>query len=214
MFRKTTIFAAALATCAAPVFAGSIAPAEPEAAPYVPAPAPVVSSSPNWTGFYAGGQLGFADVDGDGRNNAVPPVAFTANGDGMIGGVTFGYDYDLGNGVVGVGFDYDWTDITLGNAPNSAKLESIWRAKLRGGYKIGNGLLYATGGYANANTNNWSDADGYFIGGGYEHMLSQNFSLGGEVLFHQIEDFSSVAAGVTDYDADITTVQVRATFRF
>lgn len=208
MFRKTTLIAAALSTSVAlPAFAGSPEPAVVE--PTIIAAAPLAPASPNWTGFYAGGQLGYADVSGDGVTGAA--VAYTANGDGMIGGLVAGYDYDMGDWVIGAGIDYDWTDIKLGGGP--VKLESIFRAKLRGGYKIGNGLLYATGGYALADTNQIGDADGYFIGAGYEHMITQNFSLGGEVLYHQIDDFSSLPA-VSDYDADVTTVQVRATFRF
>ncbi|MCQ0093556.1 outer membrane protein [Roseovarius sp. M141] len=207
--------AAASALMAGTAFAGNIEPAPVEA---VIVPAAPVFASPNWTGFYAGGQLGYANVDGDGvDNNGTPLIPgddfpFTANGDGFIGGLVAGYDYDLGDWVIGAGFDYDWTDITLGGSPVS--VESVWRAKLRGGYKFGNGLLYATGGYANADTNLVGDSDGWFIGAGYEHMLTQNFSLGGEVLYHQFDDFSNPAAGVASYDADVTTAQVRATFRF
>lgn len=53
--------AATSALMAGTAFAGNIesAPMEPVIAP---APAPV-SMSPNWTGFYAGGQLGYANVD-------------------------------------------------------------------------------------------------------------------------------------------------------
>ncbi|WP_113912899.1 outer membrane protein [Roseovarius dicentrarchi] len=203
--------AAASALMAGSAFAGNIEPAPMEPV-IAPAPAPVFTS-PNWTGFYAGGQLGYADIDGDGTTTP-PATAFSANGDGMIGGLTVGYDYDLGDWVVGAGADYDWADITVGGPGSAVKMESVWRLKLRGGYKLGNGLLYATGGYANADTNLAGDADGYFVGAGYEHMLTQNFSLGGEVLYHEINDFSNVGAGLADYDADITTVQVRATFRF
>ncbi len=212
MLRKTTLIAAALATGAAfPALAGSITPVE--ADPVIIPAAPVAPASPNWTGFYAGGQLGYADVNGDGT--LIPAAPFSANGDDMIGGLIAGYDYDLGDWVVGAGIDYDWTDIGLSTAAvPGLKMDNIWRLKLRGGYKIGNGLLYGTGGYANADTNLLGDADGYFIGAGYEHMLTQNFSIGGEVLYHQFDNFKNIPGGVADYDADVTTAQVRATFRF
>lgn len=197
MLRRTTTFAAALATCAAPVFAGSITPVEPEPTPMVPA-APIAPSSPNWTGAYAGGQLGFADIDTN---------AAGTDGDGYIGGLTAGYDYDLGDWVVGGGLDYDFADINIGGGTT---VDSIWRAKLRGGYKIGNGLLYAAGGYAGADTNNLGNEGGYFIGGGYDHMVSQNFSMGGEVLYHEIDGFGPAPS----VDLETTTIQVRGTFRF
>ncbi len=183
--------AAASALMAGTAFAGNIEPAPMEPV-IAPAPAPVFTS-PNWTGFYAGGQLGYGNVD-----TSIAGV----DGDGLIGGLVAGYDYDLGDWVIGAGFDYDWTDISL--APG-LDVDSIWRAKLRGGYKLGNGLLYATAGYTQVDANIGGSEDGYFVGAGYEHLLTSNFALGGEVLYH-------------DYDVpgtlEATTAQVRATFRF
>lgn len=146
-----------------PALAGS--PVAPPQDPVIAAPAPVISASPDWTGFYGGAQLGWGNVDTN-----IPGVS----GDDMIGGLTFGYDYDLG----------DWV--------------------------VGGGLLYGTGGYANADTNLIGDEDGYFVGAGYEHLISDNFSLGGEVLYHEFDGFNTVPS--TDLEA--TTVQVRGTFRF
>ncbi|MEI4194613.1 outer membrane protein [Roseovarius sp. E0-M6] len=179
-----------------PAFAGNIEEPVIED-PVAVAPAPVVPASPDWTGFYGGAELGYADV----TSNAAP------SGDGAIGGLIVGYDYDFGNGfVVGGGLDYDFADIGLGGG-NS--LESVFRVKLRGGYKIGNGLLYGTGGFAQADTDNLGSEDGYFVGAGYEHMLTENISLGGEVLYHEFDDF-----GATTTDVEATTVQARMSFRF
>ncbi len=196
LFALPLLAAASLA--AAPALAGSAdpAPADPVIEPA--APAPVAPATPNWTGFYGGAQLGYANVD---TNLA------GVDGDGFIGGLTAGYDYDLGNWVIGAGLDYDWTDINLGGA---ATLENVWRAKLRGGYKIGNGLLYATGGYAEADTDTLGSDDGYFIGGGYEHAVMENFTVGGEVLYHEFDNFG----GGGGPDVEATTVQLRGTFRF
>ncbi len=155
------------------------------------------AQSNDWTGAYAGIQLGFADVE---TNLA------GVNGEGSIGGITAGFDWDLGAWVVGLGADYDFADISLGT---TADLEEVWRIKFRGGYKIGPGLAYGTAGYANADTDTLGDDDGYFIGAGYEQPLTPNFSLGGELLYHEFDNFNSTAT-----DVDATTVQVRGTFRF
>ncbi|WP_371225331.1 outer membrane protein [Roseovarius sp. 2305UL8-3] len=187
------IAAAVLAT--GPALAGSPAPvADEPPVVFNNTPAP---SSPDWTGFYVGGQLGWAGVDTN--------VA-GVDGDDFIGGLVAGYDYDFGNWVVGGGIDYDFADINLGGA---ADLESVWRAKLRGGYKLGNGLAYATAGYAQADTDNLGSDDGYFVGAGYEHLITQNFSLGGEVLYHEFDNYNG-----TTTDVEATTVQLRGTFRF
>lgn len=196
MLRKTTLIAAALSMVSLPTFAGS-----PEPAPYEPviAPAaPAAPASPDWSGFYAGAQLGFGDV-----NTSLPGVS----GDDVIGGLTAGYDFDLGKYVVGFGADYDFADI--GVSP-TVDVENIFRLKMRSGIKTSpRGLLYITGGYAHLQTSGLGDEDGKFYGAGYEHFVTDNVTLGGEVLHHEFYDIGS-----TTTDADATTYQVRATFRF
>ena len=85
----------------------------------------------------------------------------------------------------------------------------MFRLKVRGGPKIDRGLVYGAAGWVNADTSNLGDDDGWFIGGGYEYMVSDRFSVGGEVLYHQFDSFNG-----TGNDIDFTTLQVRATFRF
>lgn len=151
----------------------------------------------DWTGFYGGAQLGYANVDTN---------ISGSNGD-VIGGLIAGYDYDLGTWVVGGGFDYDFADVSIANG--AVDVESVWRAKLRAGVKVGDGLAYGTGGYAQADTDILGSDDGYFIGLGYEHMVTENFSVGGELLYHEFDNFSGSGVNV-----DATTMQVRGAFRF
>ena len=86
-------FAAPVALAALPAFAGSLD--EPIVAP-IPAAPVVVATGPDWTGGYIGAQLGYGDVDTD-----VDGV----DGDGLIGGLIAGYDFDFGSYVVGAGID-------------------------------------------------------------------------------------------------------------
>ncbi len=187
MIKKLTLATAALALASTSALAGSPEPVP--AAPIIAAPA-AVAASPDWTGFYAGAELGFGNFDASPGNDD----------DEFIGGIVGGYDWDLGNWVVGIGGDYDFT---------GGDVEQIARIKARAGYKIGQGLLYGTAGWAWADADNFGDDDGYVVGAGYEHMITDNFSLGGEVLYH---DFSSFNSTATDIEA--TTVQLRGTFRF
>ena len=196
MHIKLPLLTAAIALAAAPALAGSPTPAEPDPVLTQAVPLPV-SSGPDWTGAYGGVQLGYGNVD----------TNIAGSDDGLIGGLTAGYDYDFGTWVLGGGLDYDFADIDVANG--AANLENVFRAKLRGGYKIGDGLLYGTGGYAMADTDVLGSDDGYFIGAGYEHMVSQRFSVGGEVLYHAFDNFNS-----TTTDVDATTVQLRGTLRF
>ncbi|HAR53243.1 MAG TPA: porin family protein [Roseovarius nubinhibens] len=194
MYKALTTIAAGLAITA-PAYAGNISAPVVEQ-PVAVAPAPVAPASPDWTGFYGGAQLGYGDVSSNGA----------LNGDDVIGGISAGYDYDLGSWVLGGGLDYDFADINLGGGTN---LENVFRAKLRAGYKVGNGLIYGTGGYAQADTNTTGSEDGYFVGAGYEHMVSQNISVGGEALYHEFEN-----VGGTTTDVEAMTYQAKVNFRF
>jgi hypothetical protein len=180
-----------------PALAGSTQAPAPDP---ILAPATIAPSGPDWTGFYLGAQAGYADVEAN-----VPGIS----GDGVIGGIIAGYDYDFGTFVIGGGLDYDFSDINIATAPPALTLENVFRAKLRGGYKIGDGLLYATGGYAQADTDLLGSEDGYFIGAGYEHLISDQFSIGGELLYHEFDSY-----GGTAVDVDATTFQLRGAFRF
>ena len=158
----------------------------------------MAQSSGDFTGFYGGAQFGYADID-----TSLSGV----DGDGAIGGIILGYAYDMGDWVFGGGFDYDWSDVDLSGA---AKVEDVWRLKVRAGYKVNpQGLLYGTTGYAEASTNTLGSDDGWFIGAGYEQIVAPNVSIGGEVLYHQFDNFNS--SGI---DVDATTIQVRAAYRF
>ncbi|WP_240482148.1 outer membrane protein [Ruegeria marisrubri] len=151
----------------------------------------------DWTGFYAGGQLGYIGADTN---------LSGIDGDDWIGGLNLGYDYDFGTWVLGGGFDYDWTDVSLGS---SASIDDIWRLRVRAGYKVNEGLLYGVGGYAEASVSTLGSDDGWFIGGGYEHVVNGDVSVAGELLYHEFNNFNG-----STVDVDATTIQVRAAFRF
>lgn len=191
MKTKLLSTAAAIALTATAATAGNIAPPPPD--PIVP----FVPAGVDWTGFYGGVQLGYANIG----SNA-PGI----NGDGFIGGIILGYDYDFGSALLGVGIDYDFLDV--GITPG-VDVENVFRAKVRGGIELGRGLIYATGGYAQADASILGSEDGYFIGAGYDHLITDQFSLGYEVLYHEFDDY-----GPTLVDVDATTLQIRGAFRF
>jgi len=183
----------ALAVVAGPALAGNPVPAAPEPAPM--APPPVVSmAGGDWTGPYAGLQVGNASVEADGGND----------GDDIIYGLHLGYDYDLGNFVLGGELEYDTGPVDIG----AADVDSVTRLKLRAGYDAGNTLVYLTAGPARVDTS-LGDGDGWFAGLGLAYRVTDNWTVGGEYLVHEFDDI-----GGTGIDADADTISLRASFRF
>ncbi len=187
-------------TLAAGTLLGSVAVAgslqEPTVEAPLISPAPVIPSS-DWTGFYTGLQLGYADMDGpaalDGNNNTY--------------GFHAGYDYDLGNWVIGGELDYDKTDVDLGGG--AANVDSVARLKFKGGYDLGNTLVYATAGVARADTTVGNET-GPFAGIGITYKVTDRYTIGAEVLEHRFSDIGGTAGD----DLDATTFNLRGSLRF
>jgi len=182
---------------AAPAFAGGYAEPVAEA----PVAAPVVAAAPNgdWSGPWIGGQIGYGDAS-----------AGALDGDGAIYGVRAGYDWDFGQWVLGAGLDWDKTDIDLGTAGDN--LDSIARLGVRAGYDLGRTLVYVRGGVARAEADIGGvghDDTGWFAGVGAEYAINDRWSVGGEVLQNQFDDFDN-----TGTDLDATTAAVTVGFRF
>ncbi|MDF0601470.1 outer membrane beta-barrel protein [Psychromarinibacter sp. C21-152] len=195
---KTLVIASVAALATAPAFAGNLTPADPD--PVVtPPPAPATPVGYDWTGFYAGAQLGWGHVE-NGNNDA----------NGFGGGVHAGYDWDFGDIVVGVAADYDLTAIESNSG--NATLDNVARAKLRAGYDVGKVLFYGTGGAAWAQGSfsgtDYSD-NGWFAGAGAEYRVNEKVSIAGEALYHVFDNFDG-----TGIDFGGTTVAARVSYRF
>ena len=180
-------------------FAGSLS--EPVIEPVMTAPVPAPNLGGDWTGFYTGLQLGYSEAD----------TNFGVDGDNGSYGFHAGYNYDFGRFVLGGELDYDKKDIDLDDAAGvtQGSIDSVARAKIKGGYDLGNTLVYATGGYARADTS-MGDEDGSFYGIGMDYKITEQYSVGAELLEHKFDD----VGGVSGADADVTTFNVRGSYRF
>ena len=216
---KTIIGAALISALAVPAFAGGVGGkmAEPVVEPRVmdtPTPA---APARDWTGPYVGLNGTYIGVNNRDRGN------FGGSGPGI--GAHAGYNFDFGGFVLGAEAEWDfYNDVTLdeiGSFPNAGEVDSIGRLKARAGVPIGNDLLaYGLAGVAHMRTSDMGDETGWVVGAGAEYMITDNFSVGGEVMYHRFDDVSysapglGVPAGGADYDFEATTVSVRGSFRF
>ncbi|NIZ11018.1 outer membrane protein [Pseudooceanicola sp. HF7] len=183
-FQLMTAAAAASLIAAGPAFAGAYT--EGPADPVVITPAPVVTQTGNWTGFYAGGSLGYGNLD------------FAESDDALTYGVHAGYDYDFGTFVMGGEAEYMARDMWENNAADSTRL------KARFGYDMGETMVYGVAGGSMID-----DQWGYNVGFGAEHMLTSNWSVGAEYLYENISDYNDTQTDLTG-----NTVAARVNYRF
>lgn len=185
-------------TLSAPAFAGGLS--EPVTEPAVAAAVVAVPVSADWSGFYAGGQLGYGDV------NSKPAAV---DGTGALGGVHAGYRYDFGQFVAGAELAYSAANIDLGA---TGKLDNLTQLKLLGGYDMGSTLVYATVGAAHANANlagiNQSDT-GYLFGIGVDYAINDQWTVGAALDHNRFNNFGS-----TGTDLRANTAQIRVGYRF
>jgi outer membrane immunogenic protein len=142
-----------------------------------------------WTGFYVGGNVGGAWAESDRTSsantifwlpanvailNATAPA--TLRGDGVVGGLQAGYNWQRGAFVVGVEADIDASSFKashdtgilpdtggagLGTYRFAYTVKQDWLATIRGraGFTVQNWLLYVTGGAAWTNISQTGHAE-------------------------------------------------------
>jgi outer membrane immunogenic protein len=219
--------------------------AAPASAADLPVAQPVVAPVFSWTGFYIGGHIGWGRAElEETLVTAFPPfVAGTTFGDresGFLAGGQAGFNYQIGQFVLGIEGQISWTDIgrstvtTIGGVTLTDDVNLNWVATVaaRFGFAFGNALLYAKGGVAfadwNANfrTSNFgtivnagNTETGWMVGGGLEYGFAPNWSAKIEYNFMSFDlDRSSFTfGGVTsaiDHNLDIHVVKAGINYRF
>jgi outer membrane immunogenic protein len=192
-------------------------PPRPAPAPYYKAPVAVPVY--NWTGFY----IGINGGGGFGRSTWDTTGSFDISG-GLVGG-TVGYNYQFGQGVVGIEGDIDWADIngtTNTFCGFGCKTSDHWLSTVRGrlGYAADRFMPFVTGGAAfgdiRASTPGFAGGNntnaGWTVGAGLEFAIAGNWTAKAEYLYVDLGKFNcgiSCGAAVTD-NVSFTTNIVRA----
>ncbi|HEY0274615.1 MAG TPA: outer membrane beta-barrel protein [Paenirhodobacter sp.] len=162
------------------------------------APAPVyVPANANWTGWYAGAQLGYGKPDEALRT------------DGAFGGVNAGYLRDYGNVVVGGELAYNAANMDQGDA---GKVKDFTDLKLIAGVPYGKWLPYGTVGasYVKADIDGASRSDTLpMVGIGVKYQVNDQWAVGSELAYRKGNGFDG-----TGEDLNMTTLGANVAFRF
>jgi len=187
-------------------------------------PAPMIAAVPlfTWTGFYVGVNAGYGWQGSDDNSIFVPAGTFVTapaasgvvtfgdnEGDGFVGGGQIGYNYQIGQFVVGLEADLQYADLGGDNgtafvpagfpasfvpAGTAGGLEWLGTVRARFGVAFDRALIYATGGFAygggddnngfNGFVNDNDDVrTGWVVGAGVEYAFTNNVTLGLEGLW-------------------------------
>jgi outer membrane immunogenic protein len=200
----------------------------------------------DWSGFYVGAHAGWSGstVDTTDLDGVTAPFPDFVVGDidfhGFSGGVLAGYDWQIGNLVLGV--EADWAsggdgDSTFDIVENDEYLEwdTEWTATARArlGWAFDNLLLYGTGGgaWADIGKFGYTDRDepldfqsdetlhGWVLGGGVGWGITPNVIVRAEYLHY---DFDTVDLpllypddiGPIRYDLTMDTVRAALIWKF
>ena len=172
------------ALLAGPALAADLSSPAPASYPVKAAPAapPVFS----WTGFYIGGNAGYAW--GSGKDAA---DLYGLEPDGWFAGGQVGYNFQLVNNVlIGLEADIQGGDISGGSNGLESKLDYYGTVRARLGYAVDRVLPYVTGGLAygkNTITDyGLSDSNthiGWVAGAGVEYAITNNWTARAEYMY-------------------------------
>lgn len=157
------------------------------------------SSDESLTGPYIGVIAGYDSVSiDDGIDDA--------SEDDVMYGIIAGYDYDMGNMVIGIEGEYSESNVgisaTDGINTVALKAATDLYAGVRVGFKAGDiALLYVKGGYTTGRAevefddgvDFYSEGDnlnGFRIGAGFEYPLGSIFALRAEYRYSDYGDYS------------------------
>jgi outer membrane immunogenic protein len=200
MRRLGILSAASLMAITASAFAADLSPA-------YKAPMPAAPTSWSWTGFYIGGHGGAGWGTTETNANVGPaltallgssvglnlPIA-SQTGNGFLGGVQAGYNYQFGVGVLGIEGDFTWTDLKS-NAPClvvfNCSANTKWTADVtaRAGVVVDKALVYVKGGAV------WARND---------YGVNESITLGAPLL--------GVPAGTYSAAANVSDTRIGALF--
>ncbi|BCB18813.1 outer membrane protein [Bosea sp. ANAM02] len=174
----------------------------------------------SWTGFYVGANAGY----GWGNVNA-NGFANIGDLDGFVGGGQIGYNYQMGQFVLGLEADLQGADLSSGNNLGLVRVKTDYFGTVRArvGVAFDRFMPYITGGWAYGNvktsipalgfSSDRSHTGGFAVGGGLEYAVTNNIIAGVEYLYVDLGEKNIAGAG-TKVGTDFSVVRARLSYKF
>lgn len=216
----------------AAMFSGAAAAADMGRPVYKAPPAGVMAPTVyDWTGFYVGGHVGYGWSTRN-WNDSSGLFNVSHDADGFLGGGQVGFNYQIGQFVLGVEGDMSWSGISGSSNVGAVGFNTDvdWTATLTGraGIAFDRWLVYGKGGVAWAadkySTNFYSiptielsqTRTGWTAGAGVEYAFAQQWTAKLEYNYMDFgTDRVSFAPGwATDIDQKIHTVKFGINYKF
>jgi outer membrane immunogenic protein len=213
--KKILLSSVALLGLSAAAFAADLPSRRVAPAPYVAVPVFT------WTGFYVGVNAGYGfsnnDRNGLGSFNATPgsltaPLGgYTGvvttdglndrNNDGFVGGGQIGYNYQIGQWVIGIEADLQYADMNKNNTngvvvlnpgvvgfvgaqnANFGGIDYFGTVRGRLGYAIDRMMIYGTGGFAYGGADNNRFTDGFDGWRNHNDSTRTGYAIGGGIEY-------------------------------
>lgn len=149
-----------------------------------------------WTGFYLGANLGYAFGSVKGASGPL-----FKDPQGVIGGGQIGYNYQIGQTVLGVEADLQATGANagataIGVAGSKVSQPYLGTVRARAGYAMDRFLPYITAGFAYGGMHlrdpalgkSTTTTYGWTVGGGVEYAITNNWTAKVEGLYVDLAD--------------------------
>lgn len=175
----------------------------------------------DWTGFYAGGQIGYLNYKDKTypTGGVIPPGTTLYEGNGGQLGAFAGYTYDLGQFVLGGEVALNFSSLepdlkTPAGVPSGRKVKQTTEIKFRAGYDAGDFLPYAIVGHGWQKLKDPTGAtqkyDGLTYGVGIDYKMSSNLVAGAEFIWYELEN----NAPLSSLETDSSALNLRLSYRF
>ena len=193
-----------------------------------PVAAPVYVPAFTWTGFYVGANAGYGWGNVNASSTWAGRTVAIGDTDGFIGGGQIGYNYQMGQFVLGLEADLQAADLSTGSNAfgDRVKTDYFGTVRARVGVAFDRFLPYITAGWAYGNvkssfsdlagniySNDKSHTGGYAVGAGLEYAVTNNIIAGVEYMYVDLGEKNVLNTGVK-IGNDFSVVRARLSYKF